>query len=338
MAPRIFELIIDTSDSARDHCRLIADASRFTLPENVKKTYLVLTASSDGPAIIAQALGLEDGDLVCVGRSPVALMALEPCQIAGLFEELIRASWTQTDRCVFIGDIDNLYPEVFPDLAWRFNGTYLGICNDIELSETTGVKVTKKAFGGRIKAGLECLGQNCFASMRSGNKSPQIKTQDSKPGMDPSKTIDVSLQTVLDTGYVVTSKPGESRAEDTLTDANLIISGGRGLGSEQNLSLLKEIAQSMGASWAGSLPAVDAGWVPVTRQVGQSGNYVRPHIYLAIGISGTPQHMAGIDPITRIVAINNDPDASIFLFSEVGVVADCTTFLPVFLAEIQSRA
>jgi len=337
MASRLFELIIDSSDMARNPCRLTADTARLTLPETTSKTYLVLTASSDGLELIANSLGLGDGDIVCVGRSPVPLTELEPCQIAGLFEEIIRHSRTQTDHCLFIGDIDNVYPEIFPDLAWRFDGTYLGICTDIQLSETSGVRATKKTFGGRLKASIECMSHLCFASLRSANKSPRLESRDRNPNVDTPKMTELSLQAIPETGYVVTSSPGSSRAEDTLTDATLIISGGRGLGSEQNLACLKEIAQSMGASWAGSLPAVDAGWVPVTRQVGQSGNYVRPHVYLAIGISGTPQHMAGIDPITRIVAINNDPDASIFLFSEVGVVADCTTFLPVFLAEVQSR-
>jgi electron transfer flavoprotein alpha subunit len=348
MSPRIFELILDVSDTTRSRCRLITDASRVCLPEIADKTFVVLTASADKPDVIANSLGINDGDCIAIARSPVPVGELEPSQIAELFEDVIRSSLTQTsladtsstltESCLFIGDIENLYPEVFPDLAWRFDGTYLGTCGQINVSETPGVKVTRKAFGGRLKATVECMNRICFASMRGGSKGVALETSDAIPPKDSSKIIDTSITTIPDTDYVVTSNPGDSRAEDTLTDASLIVSGGRGLGSEKNLSLLKEIALHMDASWAGSLPAVDAGWVPVTRQVGQSGNYVRPNVYLAIGISGTPQHMAGIDPITRIVAINNDPDASIFLFSEVGVVADCTTFLPVLLEEIKSRA
>jgi len=342
MSPRIFELILDVSDTTRSYCRLIADTSRLTLPENANKTYVVLTASADKPEVIANSLGIDDGDCIAIARSPIPVGELEPSQIAGLFEEVIRSSLaltsvTLTESCLFVGDIDNVYPEVFPDLAWRFDGSYLGSCGEIHLSEISGLKVTRKAFGGRLKATIECMDRVCFVSMRGGSKSVPIKSSEAIRPKDSSKIIDTLIKSIPDTGYVVISNPGDSRAEDTLTDASLIISGGRGLGSEQNLSLLKEIALHMDASWAGSLPAVDAGWVPVTRQVGQSGNYVRPNVYLAIGISGTPQHMAGIDPITRIVAINNDPDASIFLFSEVGVVADCTTFLPVLLEEIKSR-
>ena len=342
MSSRIFELILDASDTTRSRCRLTTDASRLSLPEKADKTYVVLTASADKPEDIVNALGIAEGDRIAIARSPVPVDELEPSQIAGLFEEVIRSffsamSSTLTDTFLFLGDIENLYPEVFSDLAWRFDGTYIGTCGEINVNETSGVRATRKAFGGRLQATIECMNRICFVSMRGGGKAVAIETSDVLPQNDFSKIIDTSITTIPDTNYVTTSNPGDSRAEDTLTDASLIVSGGRGLGSDKNLSLLKEIAQHMDASWAGSLPAVDAGWVPVTRQVGQSGNYVRPNVYLAIGISGTPQHMAGIDPITRIVAINNDPDASIFLFSEVGVVADCTTFLPVLLEEIKSR-
>ena len=89
--------------------------------------------------------------------------------------------------------------------------------------------------------------------------------------------------------------------------AGIVVSGGRGIGDPAGFELLYEIAQQLGGAVGASLPAVDAGLAPVARQVGQSGKYVRPDIYLAVGISGTPQHMAGIDPHTRVVAVNVIP-------------------------------
>ncbi|MNR20130.1 Electron transfer flavoprotein subunit alpha [compost metagenome] len=112
--------------------------------------------------------------------------------------------------------------------------------------------------------------------------------------------------------------------------ARIVVSGGRGV-NEQGFALLEELAERLDGSLGGSLPAVDAGMVPVVRQVGVSGKFVSPDIYLAVGISGTPQHLAGISPDTRIVAINKDPAADIFKVASVGVVGDWEQVLPELL-------
>ena len=119
--------------------------------------------------------------------------------------------------------------------------------------------------------------------------------------------------------------------------ARLVISGGRGIGSAQGFDLLYALAQHGGGAVSASLPAVDAGWAPVARQVGQSGKYIRPDLYVAIGISGTPQHMAGLDPLTRIAAINADPEAPIFKQAQVGIVGDWALVVPEILKVLQEQ-
>jgi electron transfer flavoprotein alpha subunit len=121
-----------------------------------------------------------------------------------------------------------------------------------------------------------------------------------------------------------------------LDGARIVVSGGRGMGDDTAFPLLYDIAARLGGAVGASLPAVDAGWAPVTRQVGISGKYVSPDIYLAIGISGTPQHLAGIDPHTRIVAINKDAEANIFNVAEAGAVAEWQTLLPALLDALDS--
>ncbi|WP_176598055.1 electron transfer flavoprotein subunit alpha/FixB family protein [Sphingobium sp. 15-1] len=118
-----------------------------------------------------------------------------------------------------------------------------------------------------------------------------------------------------------------------LEGAPLIVSGGRGLDAQSFLTL-KAIANRLGGAIGASLPAVDLGLAPVSRQIGQSGHFVTPHVYLAAGISGTPQHLAGIGAATRIIAVNSDPDAPIFRYAEVGVVADARQLLPELLRSI----
>jgi electron transfer flavoprotein alpha subunit len=120
-----------------------------------------------------------------------------------------------------------------------------------------------------------------------------------------------------------------------LESARIVIGGGRGL-DETGFSELDRIAKALGGAVAASLPAVDLGLAPVSRQVGQSGKFVTPQIYFAIGMSGTPQHLAGIGSATRIIAINKDPDAPIFGVAETGVVADAKALLPLVSAALES--
>lgn len=121
-----------------------------------------------------------------------------------------------------------------------------------------------------------------------------------------------------------------------LETAQIVIAGGRGL-DEDSFAQLERIAQCLGGAVAASLPAVDLGLAPVSKQVGQSGKFVTPKIYLAVGMSGTPQHLAGIGSTTQIIAINNDADAPIFGVAQNGVVADAKSLLPLLCLALESR-
>ncbi len=113
-----------------------------------------------------------------------------------------------------------------------------------------------------------------------------------------------------------------------LEDAQIIVSGGRGLGNAQNYELVKQLADALGGMWGGSRVIVDEGWISSSRQVGLTGKITRPGLYLAAGISGASQHMAGCSAAKTIVAINKDPDASIYRYARYGIVGDCLEVLP----------
>lgn len=121
-----------------------------------------------------------------------------------------------------------------------------------------------------------------------------------------------------------------------LENAKTVVGGGRGL-DETGFVQLERIAQALGGAVAASLPAVDLGLAPVSRQVGQSGKFVTPEVYLAAGMSGTPQHLAGIGAATRIIAINKDRDAAIFDFAEDGIVADARELLPLLVDALELK-
>jgi electron transfer flavoprotein alpha subunit len=113
-----------------------------------------------------------------------------------------------------------------------------------------------------------------------------------------------------------------------LEDATVIVAGGRGLGTAANFRLVEELAEAVGGMAAASRPIVDDGWVDPSRQVGLTGKIVRPVLYIAVGVSGASQHMAGCSAAKTIVAINRDADAAIFRHAKYGVVGDCVEFVP----------
>ena len=195
---------------------------------------------------------------------------------------------------------------------------------------STGIKQTRPAFGGNLMATIICP-----------KTRPQMSTV--RPGVMQKRDRVPGA-----TGEIVNVKPNITEADIrtqiveivksakemvSLTDADIICSGGRGLGDASGFKLIQEFADKVGGVVGASRAAVDAGWIDHSHQVGQTGTTVKPKIYFACGISGAIQHLAGMQTSDIIVAINKDPDAPIFEVADYGIVGDLYKVIPQIIAE-----
>jgi electron transfer flavoprotein alpha subunit len=150
-------------------------------------------------------------------------------------------------------------------------------------------------------------------------------------------TIEVDIPEEL-TGARRVERHEEAASGPRLEDAKVVIAGGRGLQDASNFGLLDELAGAIGGAAVGASRAVvDAGWVPYSYQVGQTGKTVKPEVYIAVGISGATQHVVGMKGSKRVIAINKDPDAPIFRMADLGIVGDALAVVPTLIEEIRSR-
>jgi electron transfer flavoprotein alpha subunit/NAD-dependent dihydropyrimidine dehydrogenase PreA subunit len=222
------------------------------------------------------------------------------------------------------------------DIAPRVaNGLLVGLtadCTNLDLNEETRALLqTRPAFGGNIMATIESSRHRPqMATVR-----PGIMLVEDFGGKEVEKK-EIKVKFSEDDFKVELLKVIKNVAHHVnLEEARAIVSGGRGVG-ESGFSMLKELAELLGAELGASRAAVDAGWIAKDHQVGQTGKTVRPDLYFAIGISGAIQHLAGMQNSRVIVAINKDPSAPIFEVAHYGIVADYKKIVPVLIEELKS--
>ena len=216
-------------------------------------------------------------------------------------------------------------------LAVRTGSSVLVDAVDVAL-KGSDVVTTHSVFGGSYTTESSATGGLVIATVRQG--SPEGRTPNAKPGVT-TLTVDVAgtRAGVIDSTDV---QSAESSRPD-LRAAERVVSGGRGLGSQEKFVLVEQLADALGAAVGASRAAVDAGFVGQTHQVGQTGVTVSPQLYVALGISGAIQHRAGMQTAGTVVAINKDADAPIFDVADFGVVGDVFTVVPALIAELESR-
>jgi electron transfer flavoprotein alpha subunit len=210
-----------------------------------------------------------------------------------------------------------------------------GLCTDaIGLAVDGGkMKMTRAAFGG-----------NYTVSVVNEKATPQIATVRPKAFAMPEKDASKSGEVVKESFSVAEADLNtkvleflQSAVAVNLVEADIIVTGGRGVGNPEGFQLIKELADLLGAAVGASRAAVDSGWIPYEHQVGQTGKTVKPKIYIACGVSGAIQHLAGMRTSDCIVAINKDPDAPIFKAATFGIVGDYKQVVPKLIEKFKGK-
>ncbi|MFW5818365.1 MAG: electron transfer flavoprotein subunit alpha/FixB family protein [Desulfovermiculus sp.] len=214
--------------------------------------------------------------------------------------------------------------DLMPGLAVKLDSSYVADVVDIEGLEGSTLKTVRQEFGGQAHAHVHCdMGQGAVITVRPGVFAPDESASASGEIVD--KSADAGeVQAKRKYLEVLQAEMGDV----DITKEDILVSIGRGIGEEENIDEAKELAEAMGGVVSCSRPVVDAKWMEKSRQVGTSGQTVKPKVYLAMGISGSFQHMGGVKGNPFIVAVNNNPKAPIFQVADVGVVADMLEFMP----------
>ncbi len=221
-----------------------------------------------------------------------------------------------------------------PRVASRLNTGLTADCTGLEIDpETRNLLQTRPAFGGNLMATIICPNHRPQMSTVRPKVMKALEPDTSRTGkvIRPAVSIPADLKVkVVDVVQTLCEKVN-------LTEADIIVSGGRGMGDPKNFALIEELAAVLGGAVGASRATVDAGWIDYSHQVGQTGKTVGPKVYFACGISGAIQHLAGMSSSDVIIAINKNPDAPIFKVATFGIVGNVLEVLPELTREFKAK-
>jgi electron transfer flavoprotein alpha subunit len=214
--------------------------------------------------------------------------------------------------------------DLAPGLSIKLNSAFVSDVLDIAGIEGSDLKVVRQEFGGQVSAHVRCdISSGAVVTVRPGAFKPLEGTPVAATVVDKSSEVGA-----LTAGRRYLETIVAEAGDVDITKHNVLVSIGRGIQKQENVAIAQELAEAMGAAVSCSRPVVDAKWLGKSRQVGSSGKTVKPKVYLACGISGSFQHLAGLKGSPFLIAINKNPKAPIFQVADVGIVDDILEFLP----------
>lgn len=231
---------------------------------------------------------------------------------------------------------DALGAELGPRVAWRLQAASIPDVVGVRRDPEGALLWIRPMYGGKALAAVRSHRPVTVVTVRPRAFSAQpVRSGDPSPEGIQTVSLEEAVRTVSRVRGLEHRK--QEAAGPRLEEARVVVGGGRGIGGEEGFRVLEDLARLLGGAVGASRAAVDAGWVPGHLQIGQTGKKIAPELYLAVGISGASQHLAGVSGARHIVAINTDPEAPIFKAAEVGVVGDWKEIVPRLVERLRER-
>ncbi|MDR7422668.1 MAG: electron transfer flavoprotein subunit alpha/FixB family protein [Armatimonadota bacterium] len=284
-------------------------------------------------ALIGHGLGLvEAAEILTRHGATRVYRAAHPALTAGQTDAVLAAVAgvvRRTAPAVVLVAADTVGRELAPRLAYRMRAGLLTECVSLG-ADGEAIVATRQVYGGRAIATLAMSSRPVVISVK-----PRALDAAAPDGTGTVEDVAVAIdEAALPTRV---QEVVREQAERGLDDARIVVGGGRGLGGPEGFKIIAALADALGGAVGASRPPADAGWVPITWQIGQTGKTIRPALYIAVGISGATQHVAGVSGARTIVAINRDPEAPIFSLAHLGIVGDYREIVPLLTARIAAQ-
>lgn len=302
-----------------------------------KPSYEALTAAreiakatgNDVAAVVISKAPLSNvGDIGKFGADKIFQFASDVCEPYNpdIYAQILLDALKKSAPFAVIAAATTNGKDLLPQVACSFETSVLQDCNEIK-ADGGRIVVRRPVYAGKAVVYCEAAKSPAFVTLRP--NSVPLK-QDAGKG----EVENLALNLAEPKSKVVSENKVKAARPD-LIEASSIVSGGRGLKGPENFKIRDELADVLGAAVGASRAVVDAGWRPYSEQVGQTGKTVSPNLYVAIGISGAIQHLAGMSSSKIIVAINKDRDAPIFKVASYGIVGDAFEVVPALVAELK---
>ena len=248
------------------------------------------------------------------------------------YTQLLTTLVKEVKPSIFLIGATSIGRSLAPRLAIRLQTGLTADCTGLDIDSEGNLLQTRPAFGGNVMATILCTNHRPqMATVRY----KVMKRAEKQPGRRGEVVFKETGDAVVDRTRILSVS---TESEDvSLAEAQIIVSGGKGLGNPEGFRLIEELADALGGAVGASRLVVDDGWVPFKHQVGLSGKTVRPRLYIACGISGAVQHLAGMQTSDVIVAINKDPSAPIFKVADYGIVGDLYKIVPEIIRLVKEK-
>lgn len=242
------------------------------------------------------------------------------------YTKALTAAINQEKPDVVLVGATSIGRDIAPRVSARIHTGLTADCTSLDIDEEArNLMMTRPAFGGNIMATIIC--PDFRPQMSTVRPGVMIKLDKDESRQGETVHMDAALSE-SDMNIEILEIVKEDKKKANIEDAKILVSAGRGMGSRENVQTLYALADELGAEVSGSRAVIDNGWIDKDRQVGQTGKTVRPDLYIACGISGAIQHIAGMEESELIIAINKNPDAPIFEVADLGLVGDASKILP----------